>query len=72
MSVVQLRDPLVSIEDLRRHVGMSRRWVEYRLEEGMPSVDLSRPNAKGKAVRRFRVARCEDWLRKEGWLKEDG
>lgn len=45
--------------------GMSRRWVEYRISEGMPSHLIG-------ANRRYRVSECEDWLRREGYLKEDG
>jgi hypothetical protein len=64
MTVAQL-EPLVTLDDLSQYIGMSTRWLEYRRAEGMPSAEVG-------TSRRYRISRCEDWLRKEGHLKEDG
>lgn len=61
MSVTTL-EPWISIDDVASFFGISRRWLEYRLEDGLPSAKIA-----GK--RRFRASEVEDWLSKEGFLE---
>jgi hypothetical protein len=58
-------EPYVSIDEFAAHFRMSRRWVEYRLRDGMPSKRFGR-------ARRFQISQCEDWLIREGHIEEDG
>lgn len=63
MSVAVL-EPWVDVERLCEHFCMSRRWMEYRIKEGLPSKRFG-------SARRFQVSRCEDWLVKEGHVRDE-
>lgn len=56
-------DPWIGKAQFARHLGMSTRWVEQRMREGMPSRMLA-------GRRQFKVSACEDWLRERGILVE--
>lgn len=64
MTVVHLENKWVDIEVLAEYLGMSRRWLEYRVKDGMPS-------RRQGASRRFQISQCEDWLIKEGHIEEE-
>lgn len=51
-------DPELTKTQFMKYVGMSRRWVENRVSEGMPSIVL--PNGH----RRFRPRDTDPWLRR--------
>jgi hypothetical protein len=63
VTVTQL-EPFVDIEELASHLHMSRRWVEYRIKDGMPRKMFG-------SAPRFQVSECLDWLVKEGHVKEE-
>lgn len=46
-------------------LGVSPRWIEQRLSEGLPCRVIA-----GKTM--FRLSRVEDWLTSRGHLKETG
>jgi hypothetical protein len=62
MTVAQL-EQYRDIHWLADYLGMSVRWLEYRMKEGMPHHKIG-------SRTKVRVSECEDWLRKEGWIKE--
>lgn len=55
----------VTLDELAAHYGMKKRWVEYRIAEGMPSRLVG-----GK--RRVRISTADDWLRRHGHIEEEG
>jgi len=63
VTVVPLRRgtsaPLLTKQQLARHLGRSTRWVELRVREGMPS---EAPTTRFPH-RRFNLEECEAWLR---------
>lgn len=63
MTVAQL-EPYVDVDAVAAYFCMSRRWVEYRIKDGLPCKHMGRS-------RRFRLSDCEDWLVKEGHIRED-
>lgn len=56
-------EPWISKNVLASYLSCSKRWVEQRTSEGMPSRLLA-----GK--RAYRVSEVEDWLRETGHLQE--
>jgi excisionase family DNA binding protein len=48
----------VTKRELAAHLGMSERWIELRVRDGMPSVRFGRS-------RRFLISEVEAWLREE-------
>ena len=65
MTTVTQLEPLVDVKALAAHLGMSPRWIEYRIKDGMPTKFIG-------TRRRFRASECEDWLVKEGFIQESG
>ncbi len=63
-ATVEAIEPYVDIEAMAQHFCMSRRWLEYRVADGMPSRRIG-------TCRRFRISECEDWLLKEGFIREE-
>jgi hypothetical protein len=53
----------ISKRELARELGVSVRWIEYRMREGLPHREIA-----GRVV--FRVSSVEAWLRARGLLKE--
>lgn len=45
----------LTVRELSEALGMSERWIAYRVAEGMPSHRYGR-------ARRFRVSEVESWL----------
>jgi predicted DNA-binding transcriptional regulator AlpA len=54
------REPWITRQQLALELGMSVRWIDYRITEGMPSRKL-------RGARRFRLTEVEAWLRQKGW-----
>jgi excisionase family DNA binding protein len=55
----------LTAKQLAEALGMSERWIAYRVAEGMPSHRYGR-------ARRFRMSEVEEYLRrqyKEGWSR---
>jgi excisionase family DNA binding protein len=51
-------EPWMTKQQLANHLGMSIRWVEMRVRDGMPMMRFgSRP--------RFRASQVEDWISKQ-------
>ena len=50
-------------KQLARTLGISERWLEYRIEEGLPHRRIA-----GRCV--FRLNAVESWLRKRGHIEE--
>jgi excisionase family DNA binding protein len=57
VSVTQLE--LLTIEEMGERIRVSPRWIEERMEEGLPSIKKGR-------LRRFRPEKVIDWLEREG------
>ena len=57
-TVTQL-EPRINIAELSQLLGVSRRWIEYRIEEGLPSAKIG-------GRRLFKPSEVENWLQKEG------
>jgi hypothetical protein len=55
-------EPRISKRALADHYGMSTRWVEQRMSEGLPHEHMD-----GRA--RFVLAEADAWLREHGHLK---
>jgi hypothetical protein len=49
--------------ELARRLGVSVRWIDYRLAEGLPHREIA-----GRVV--FRLSTVEGWLRTRGLLKD--
>jgi len=49
-------EPLLTKEQLAAAIGFSKRWIDYRVREGMPFVP-----ARGQ--KRFRLSEVLAWLR---------
>jgi hypothetical protein len=49
--------------ELARALGVSVRWIELRIAEGMPHREIA-----GKKV--FQLSTAEAWLRRRGYLRE--
>lgn len=54
------REPWITRQQIAAELGMSVRWIDYRIAEGMPSRKL-------RGARRFRLSEVEAWLRQKGW-----
>jgi hypothetical protein len=50
-------------KELARRLGVSVRWVDYRIAEGLPHREIG-----GRVV--FRLPTVESWLRTRGLLKD--
>lgn len=61
MSVTTL-EPWVDKKGLAQFFGCSVRWIESRIQEGMPSAIIA-----GK--RKFRASECEEWLERMQHLR---
>lgn len=46
---------MLTAAELAEVLGMSERWIAYRVKDGMPSLPLGRS-------RRFRLSQVERWL----------
>jgi hypothetical protein len=53
----------LSKKELSRALGVSTRWIELRMAEGLPHREI----AGGK---KFQLTACEAWLRRRGYLRE--
>lgn len=53
----------VSLDDYAAYHGLSKRWVELRVAEGMPSRLTG-------GRRRVRISVADRWLREHGHLEE--
>jgi hypothetical protein len=53
----------LSKRELARRLGVSVRWVDYRIADGLPHRDIG-----GRVV--FRLPTVETWLRTRGLLKD--
>ena len=60
-----VREPWVHKHALAHHLGCSVRWIEYRLEEGMPHALIA-----GRV--KFRASVVERWLADRGYLEQRG
>jgi hypothetical protein len=49
------REPWRTRREIADHLGVSVRWVDYRIAEGMPSKKL-------RGARRLRLSEVESWL----------
>lgn len=58
-------EPWLSKTALAKHLSCSVRWVEQRMEEGMPHAHIA-----GRA--KFRVSEVEPWLEQHGHLSRRG
>jgi excisionase family DNA binding protein len=47
----------LTVQELAEALGMSERWIAYRVREGMPSRRYGR-------ARRFRLSEVEAWLQR--------
>lgn len=50
-------EPALTAKQLADALGMSERWIAYRVKEGMPSHRYGR-------ARRFRISEVESWLQR--------
>jgi predicted DNA-binding transcriptional regulator AlpA len=50
-------EPLLSKKQLAAHYGFSTRWVELRVNEGMPSALIG-------GRRRFKLSEIDHWLKR--------
>jgi hypothetical protein len=50
-------------QEFAKYLGVSVRWVEYRMSEGLPHREI----AGGP---RFQLTPAEGWLRRRGYLRE--
>jgi hypothetical protein len=53
--VIQFPEPWLTKRQLADHYGFSTRWIELRMQEGMPSRMIG-------GRRRFRLSETENWL----------
>lgn len=53
----------LSKHELAQALGVSVRWLELRMAEGLPHREIA-----GKRV--FQLTACESWLRRRGHLRE--
>jgi hypothetical protein len=65
MSEVAHLEPWLDKRALAAHLGCSIRWLEYRIEEGLPHAMLA-----GRI--KFRASEAEPWLEQHGHLKRRG
>lgn len=59
--VVQL-EPWMTKAELAGYFGCSARWLEYRMDEGMPHTVIA-----GRI--KFKPSECEPWLEANGYLE---
>lgn len=64
MSVAQL-EPWLDKRGLAEHLSCSVRWIERRMEEGMPRRKIA-----GRA--KFRASEVERWLEANGYSEQEG
>lgn len=64
MTVADL-EPWLDKRSLAAHLGCGIRWIEYRLEDGMPHTLLA-----GRV--KFRASEVEPWLEAHGHLERRG
>lgn len=64
MSVAQL-EPWLDKRGLAAHLACSIRWIERRMEEGMPHAHIA-----GRA--KFRASEIESWLDHHGYVDRRG
>lgn len=57
--IVRDPDPWITRAEVAARLGVSVRWVDYRVTEGMPSLKM-------RGARRFKMREVEDWLRQRG------
>jgi len=55
-------EPWLDKKHLAGHLGCSERWIEYRMEEGLPSWKIA-----GRV--KFRASEVEAWLREHGHME---
>jgi hypothetical protein len=64
--LAQLNGPIqlwIPKKKLAEHLGVSVRWIDYRVAEGLPHREIA-----GKVV--FHVLTVEAWLKTRGLMKE--
>lgn len=55
----------ISLNDYADYLGMTKRWVEARVAEGMPTRLTG-------GRRRVRISAADEWLLRNGHMEEDG
>lgn len=65
ISLFTKTEPWIDKRVLASTLGVSKRWVEQRLSEGLPSRLVA-----GKRV--FRLSVVESWLEEHGHIQEEG
>lgn len=63
-NVTQL-EPWMDKKHLAAHLGCGVRWIEYRIDEGMPHTLIA-----GRC--KFRASEVEPWLEAHGYLQRRG
>jgi hypothetical protein len=58
-------EPWLDKKALASHLGCGVRWIEYRMEEGMPHSIIA-----GRC--KFRPSEVEPWLEERGYLERRG
>jgi hypothetical protein len=56
------REPWLDKKRLILHLSCSERWIEYRMEEGLPHARIA-----GRV--KFRISEVERWLEQHGYLE---
>lgn len=64
MTVAQL-EPWLDKRGIAEHLACSVRWIERRMEEGMPHTHIA-----GRA--KFRASEVEAWLEQRGLIERRG
>ena len=55
-------EPWLDKKGLAEHFACSERWIEYRVDEGMPAWKIA-----GRI--KFRASECEAWLIEHGFIE---
>lgn len=64
LAIAQL-EPWLTKRQLADHLGVSARWIEDRVGEGLPHRALA-------GGHKFRLSQVEPWMTKHGYLSEEG
>jgi hypothetical protein len=65
MADIRALEPYVSKQELARLICVSTRWVEIRVDEGLPSAMIG-------GRRKFKLSEVMPWLAANGHFYEEG
>lgn len=65
MNEIAYLEPYLDKKHLALHLGCSVRWIEHRMEEGLPHALIA-----GRA--KFKASEAEPWLEERGHIERRG